>query len=137
MDERMLNKQVEPTIEQMADHCGKQAQLFTFLNDWLSDMYGTLQKVTFPYGNKYGWAVNHRIKQKLICNIFAEKDAFTVMVGLSNFQFETIYEKLNKYTQDYIDDKYSCGDGGWIHYQVTCNEHFDDIKKILTVKCGK
>lgn len=59
------------------------------------------------------------------------------MVGLSNFQFETIYEKLNKYTQDYIDDKYSCGDGGWIHYQVTCNEHFDDIKKILTVKCGK
>lgn len=64
MYERMLNKQVAPSFEDMAAYCGENAELFTLLNEWL------------------------------------------------------------------------CGDGGWIHYRVTCKEHFDDIKKLLAVKCS-
>ena len=26
--------------------------------------------------------------------------------------------------------------GGWIHYRVTCKEHFDNIKTLLSVKCS-
>lgn len=36
-----------------------------------------------------------------------------------------------------IDHKYPCGEGGWIHYRVTSREHFDDIRKLLTVKISK
>ena len=43
--------------------------------------------------------------------------------------------KLFTNTQEYIDNKYPCGDGGWIHYRVLCREHFDDIQKLLDVKC--
>ena len=32
-----------------------------------------------------------------------------------NKQFKSIYEELQEYTQKYIDKKYPCGDGGWIH----------------------
>ena len=46
------------------------------------------------------------------------------------------YDKLQKYTQEHIDNKYPCSDGGWIHYRVTCKEHFDDIKILLSVKCS-
>ena len=75
-------------------------------------------------------------KNKLICNIFAEDNAFTVMMRLSDQQYQTAYEKLQKYTQDQIDNKYPCGDGGWSHFRVTCKEHFDDIKTMLSVKCS-
>lgn len=134
MYERMLNKQKTPTIEEMTNFCGENSERFTLLNEWLSSSFNTEQKVVFPYGNNYGWGIAHKKKNKLMCNIFAEYNSFTVMMRLSNKQYDTVYDKLQKYTQEYIDNKYPCGDGGWIHYRVTCDEHFDDIKTLLAVK---
>lgn len=134
MYERMLNKQVMPTIEEMTEYCGENAELFSMLNKWMETTFETEQRVVFPYGNDYGWGIAHRKKNKLICNVFAEDGAFTVMVRLSNKQYEMIYEQLGKYTKEYIDNKYPCGDGGWIHYCVTCREHFEDVKKLLSIK---
>lgn len=136
MYERMLNKQSVPTIEEMTVYCGDNAELFTLLNEWLSSVYGTVQQITFPYGNQYGWGIAHRKKQKFICNIFAEDNAFTVMMRLSNKQFQSIYNDVQGYTQEYIDNKYPCNNGGWIQYRVICKEHFDDIQKLLAVKCS-
>ena len=136
MYERMLEKQKEPTIEEMAAHCGDSADLFTYLNEWLSSAYNTVQAATFPYGNHYGWGIAHRKGKKLICNVFAEADAFTVMIRLSNKQYESVYGEVKKYARDLIDQKYPCGDGGWIHYRVTCREQLEDIQKLLAVKCA-
>lgn len=134
MYERMLNKQEMPTVEDMTAYCGENAEQFTMLNEWLVKTYETEQKISFPYGNNYGWAIAHRKKKKLICNVFPENNAFTVMMRLSDKQYESVYEHLQEYTQKCIDNKYPCGDGGWIHYRVTCEEHFHDIKKLLEVK---
>ncbi len=136
MYERMLDKQTIPSIEEMTAFCGENAARFSCLNEWLSSAFDTTQEIVFPYGNQYGWGMAHKRKNKLICNIFAEDNAFTVMMRLSDQQYQTAYEKLQKYTQDQIDNKYPCGDGGWIHYRVTCKEHFDDIKTLLSVKCS-
>lgn len=136
MYERMLNKQETPTIEEMTNFCGENSERFTLLNEWLSSSFNTEQKVVFPYGNNYGWGIAYKKKNKLMCNIFAENNSFTVMMRLSNKQYDTVYDKLRKYTQEYIDNKYPCGDGGWIHYRITCDEHFDDIKTLLAVKCS-
>lgn len=136
MYERMLNKQEKPTIADMTAYCGEMGRLFAGINEWLSRTYGTAQQVAFPYGNKYGWGIAHRKKQKLLCNIFAEQNGFTVMVRLSDAQFESVYGNLQSYAQEYIDHRYPCGDGGWIHYRVSCSGHFDDIQKILAVKCS-
>lgn len=136
MYERMLNKQVTPTIEEMTEFCGENAERFSLLNEWLTSAFHTEQKIVFPYGNKYGWGIAHKKKNKLICNIFAEDNAFTVMMRLPDQQYNTVYGELQKYVQEHIDNKYPCGDGGWIHYRVTCGEHFDDIKTLLSVKCS-
>ena len=135
MYERMLHKQIVPTIEEMTEYCAENAKRFSMINDWLTTAFNTEQKVVFPYGNTYGWGIGHYKKKKLMCNIFAENGAFTVMVRLTDVQYEAIYEEMEKYTQEYIDNKYPCGDGGWIHYRVTCQEHYEDIKKLLEVKC--
>lgn len=136
MYERMLNKQIMPTIEEMTEYCAENSGRFSAINDWLTISFGTEQKVVFPYGNKYGWGIGHYKGKQLICNIFAEAGAFTVMMRLSNAQYEAVYQELKKYTQEYVDHKYPCRDGGWIHYRVICQNHFEDIKKLLTVKCS-
>ena len=96
MYERMLDKQNKPAFDDMAAYCGKGMELFIRINEWLSDTCGTVQEITFPYGNKYGWAVAHRKKKKLICNVFAENGAFTVMIRLSNAQFHLVYDRLRR-----------------------------------------
>ena len=135
MYERMLDKQNKPAFDDMAAYCGKGMELFIRINEWLSDTCSTVQEITFPYGNKYGWAVAHRKKKKLICNVFAENGAFTVMIRLSNAQFHLVYDQVEKETQECIDNKYPCGDGGWIHYRVAGEAHFCDIQKLLQMKC--
>lgn len=135
MYERMLNKQEKPAFADMAAYCGGCSHLFTALNEWLSAVHNTSQDISFPYGNQYGWGVAHRKKKKLICHVFAEDGAFTIMLRMSDKQYDSIYEQLQAYTQEYIDHKYPCGDGGWIHYRVTCQAHLDDAKTMLSVKC--
>lgn len=137
MYERMLNKQTPPTMEEMIAYCGASGERFTQLNEWLTATYQTEQKITFPYGNQYGWGISHHRKKKLICNVFAENGSFTVMVRLSGKQFNSLYAEVLPYTQEYIDNKYPCGDGGWIHYRVTSPEQLSDIQKMLSIKCGQ
>lgn len=133
--ERMLDKQIVPSIGDLTMYCGKNGELFSLLNEWLSHTYSTSNEIVFPYGNQYGWGIAHRKKKKLICNIFAEKNAFTVMMRLADKQFESIYSQVERKTQAYIDHRYSCGDGGWIHYRVTGLGEFNDLQKLLAVKC--
>lgn len=135
MYERMLNKQEIPTIEEMTTYCGANAERFTCLNEWLTSNFGTAQTVVFPYGNYYGWGIAHKKKKKLICNIFAEDGAFTIMMRMSDKQYEILYGQLTKHAQEVIDNKYPCGDGGWINYRVTCEEYLEDAKRLLSEKC--
>ena len=137
MYERMLNKQIRPTIEEMTKYCKERSELFTLLNDWMATTFETEQTVVFPYGNSYGWGIAHRKKGKLICNVFAEDNAFTVMVRLSEKQCEKVYAQLQNHAKELIDNKYPCNDGGWIHYRIRCQEDLQDIQKILSVRCSK
>lgn len=118
MFERMLDKQAAPTMEEMTEFCGENADRFSLLNERLTSCFGTETKIVFPYGNHYGWGIAHRKEKNLICNVFAENNAFTVMMMLSDKQYKTVYGQLHTYTQEYIDGRYPCGDGGWIHYRI-------------------
>ena len=136
MYERLLDKQAAPTMEELEAYCGGNGGLFRELNERLSETYGTAQEIRFPYGNHYGWGVTHRKKKKLICDVFAEAGAFTVMLRLSNQQFASLYQRMQPYTQEYIDNRYPCGEGGWIHYRVLNREHLRDVLQMLNAKCG-
>lgn len=135
MYDRMLDKHNRPAFDDMAAYCGKSMELFIRINKWLSEVCETTQEIVFPYGNNYGWGVAHRKKKKLICNVFAENGAFTVMIRLSNEQFLLLYGGMGEETRKCIDNKYPCGDGGWLHYRVTDEAQYCDIQKMLEVKC--
>lgn len=136
MYERMLNKSENPTVENMTAYCGETARMFSELNEWIFHEYGTTQTIVFPYGNSYGWGISHKRKGKLVCNVFPENGAFTVMLRMSDPQFASVYDWLGDYARNYIDNKYPCNDGGWIHYRITAREQLADIQIMLTAKCG-
>lgn len=79
-------------------------------------------------------AVSHRKGKKLICDVFVEADAFTVMIRLSNEQYDKVYEYVQEDTKKLIDNKYPCGGGGWIHFRILSDEHLQDAKLLLSVK---
>lgn len=134
MYERMLDKANQPTFDEFTIYCGNTRELFLDLDRFLTEELRADKLLRFPYGNKYGWSYKYFIKRKHICDVFAEKDAFTIMVRLDNEQFESIYNDLLQYTREFIDHKYPCSDGGWIHYRVLSKEHTEDIKMILNKK---
>lgn len=136
MHERMLNKEIKPSIIELGSYIGSKAELFHLLNSFLSDTIKTTQEIRFPYGKQYGWCVTHRKGKKLVCDIFAEAEAFTIMVRLSNQQFDNVYDTLQAETKEIVDNRYPCNNGGWIHYRVLTNEHLKDIQKLLIAKCS-
>lgn len=134
MYERMLDKSIRPDISQLVEWCGTSSILFSDLVRFMAMEICAQSEIRFPYGNNYGWCITFRRKKRLICDVFAECGALNVMLRLSDDSFQKAYPFLLEYTQEQIDARYPCGDGGWIHYRVTSKEHLNDIKKLFTLK---
>ncbi len=137
MYERLLDKQREPTAEEFERYCGECGELFKRVNDFLLNRLGAERLLRFPYGNSYGWGMKYFKKSRHICDVFAEKDAFTVMLRLTNAQFDRARGVVTEHTRECIDKKYPCGEGGWIHCRVLNERHLADIEKLLELKMQK
>ncbi len=134
MYERMLDKSIRPNITNMIDWCGESGTLFTELKQFMTEVKNAQNEIRFPYGNGYGWCVTYRKNKKLLCDVFPECGALNVMLRLSDDSFQKAYSSLTQYTQEQIDARYPCGNGGWIHDRITNKEHLDDIMKLLALK---
>lgn len=136
MYERMLNKQKQPTFDEFTAHCGDCKALFEKTDVFLTGQLKAEKEMRFPYGNHYGWGMKYFIKARHICDIFAENGAFTVMLRLTDAQFNKIYDDALPKTKELIDHKYPCGSGGWIHYRVLDEQQLEDVCKMLRIKAG-
>ncbi len=136
MYERLLDASIRPSADDLARYCGENQARFAALNDLLSARYQTTQEIRFPYGKRYGWCVTHRHSKKLVCDVFAEAGAFCVMLRLTNAQFALAYPSLSANMQICIDNRYPCGDGGWIHARVKNDDDLRDVSILLDFKCA-
>lgn len=132
----MLDKQTEPSFDEMISYCGEVGKLWIELDGYLKDKLQMKGCIRFPYGNKYGWSVKYSLKSKHICDVFAENGAFMVLIRISNAAMEPVYNTLSDYAKVVWDNKYPCGSGGWLNYRVTGNEQFQDIIKIIETKAN-
>ena len=131
MYERLLDKTIHLNYSDLVEFCGSQGNMFDRFNEWVKLTFTTDAGLKYPYGNSYGWCVSHHRKSKLICNVFAEKDSFCVMVRKTDKQFAAVYEQVSKQAKEVIDHKYPCGNGGWIHFRVTDEVLYNDIRIIM------
>ena len=134
MYERLLDKLLCPTFDDLllySDVCGV---FWLELDAYLVDGFSAQRQIRFPYGNKYGWSCKYSVKKRHICDIFAENGAFALHFRVENDRLHFIYDGLSLYAKAVCDDKYPCGEGGWLTYRVCSAEHVSDAKKLLALK---
>ena len=134
MYERMLNKQEVPTFDDLIRYCGERGVLWLALDKYLEDELRASRQIRFPYGSKYGWSAKYSVKNKHICDIFAENGAFAALFQISDKAMSTVYDELNAYAKDVWADKSPCSSGGWIEFRVLNEEQLQDLKKTIHAK---
>ena len=134
MYERMLNKQVVPSFDDLLNYAGERSSLWMALDAFLNEKFSASKLIRFPYGNEYGWAAKYSKKSKHICDIFAENSAFSVFFKVDSSAVEKIYDDLSDYAKAVWKDAYPCKNGGWIDFRVLEAGQLEDVKKIVCAK---
>jgi len=130
----MLNKQEQPTFDEMICYCGDKGKLWLELDKRLVSEFDLEKLIRFPYGKEYGWGVKYSRKSKHICDIFAEDDAFAALFQVSQKAIDTIYNELGDYAKEVWAEKSPCKGGGWIEFRILSNEQLEDLEKIIRAK---
>lgn len=133
MYERMLDKSLSPSFEDLLAYSGESRPLWLELDAYLKALHAQ-QTIRFPYGNKYGWSSKYSIKSKHVCDAFAENGAFSLHFRLSKSCIDLAYSELSDYAKAVCDEMYPCSEGGWLTYRVLTEEQLEDAKKLLALK---
>lgn len=138
MYERMLNKLKEPSITEIHDVIGDNSiLLLNIFEEIMKQRYDLKRDLKFPFGNNYGWGYKYSHKTKHLCYVFFEKDAITIMLQIGGdlvHKLEKVLLECLPKTKSYWDNRYPCGEGGWIHYRVLNGEELNDVIRLLALK---
>lgn len=139
MYERLLDKNIKPTSEQVKDYLGdKSIKRLLAFEDYLQAHYHLSKEMRFPFGNNYGWGYKYSNKSTHLCYAFFEKDAFTITIQIGDKQVHLIEDAIGDLTpkaQELWTNRYPCGNnGGWIHYRVLSDEELTDVYRFIQAK---
>jgi len=130
----MLNKAQKPTFSDMIEYSEASGTLWLELEKFLEISYDLQKVIRFPYGKDYGWSVKYSHKTKHICDVFAEKNAFTVFFKIDDKDIDGVKDEFNEESLKACDDKYPCSGGGWVSLRVLKREQLIDAQRLLTEK---
>ena len=139
MHERLLDKNNEPTLEQVREYLGEESvKRLLSLEDYLQTHYHLSKEMRFPFGNSYGWGYKYSHKSSPLCYIFFENGAFTVTIQIGDKRVhlvENYLSDLSSKAQELWENRYPCGDnGGWVHYRILSDNELNDIYKFISAK---
>ena len=142
MPERMLDKQIIPTEEEIREFIGEKSfQNIEFLINCLNNVFRINMEIKFPFGNNYGWGYKVNDKSKHLFYIFFENNSITIMLQIKGIKTEIEKEKYSKLSEEgknYWENRYPCGeDGGWIHYRIKNKKQLKDIGIFLSIRTNK
>ena len=142
MYERMLNKQITPTEDEIKNYIGiKSVENMETLMNCLNRIFEINIELKFPFGNNYGWGYKISDKKKHLFYLFFEKNSITIMLQIKGIKTEKEMEKYKNLSEEgkkYWENRYPCGEnGGWIHYRVLNKTHLRDIGIFLSIKANK
>ena len=134
MHERLLDKALSPTLDDLIAYSAESGVFWVELDEYLTDIFSAKRQIRFPYGNNYGWSCKYSVKSKHLCDAFAEKGAFSLHFRITDQQIDSVYKTLSEYAKEICDNKYPCSGGGWLTYRVMAQVHLNDAKKLLSAK---
>jgi hypothetical protein len=134
--ERMLDKDTEPTEEDMLKRIGEKAELWLDLREYLADCYDHVPEVVFG-GKKYGWAVRYRKSGKTLVTLFPEEGAFTALVVLGKKEggkAQALVDELSPDVRTLLDNAEQLHDGRWLWIRPLCTADIESVKSLLGTK---
>ncbi len=138
MYERMLNKEISPSENEIKEYVGKDIyQLLNYFETKLGTLYDFSKELKFPFGNNYGWGYKYSCKPKHLCYLFFEKQSFTVLLQINGKGKEVLENNLANFltkTIELWEERYPCGEGGWVNYRPFSVDEVEDIIKLLQIK---
>ena len=134
MYERLLNKNVMPTIEEFLALIGKGKELFDSIDTFLINEINSVKMIKFDAHSRC-WKISYYIKRKYICDIITEKDAFTIVTRLSEDSIRNVYDGLSSHSKECIDNS-PYRHRGWIEYRVLNTLYLEDIKTMLQIRAN-
>ncbi len=139
MYERMMDKSVQPEINDIKQHIGLNGCKFLqILEDALMKRYDIQREIRFPFGNNYGWGYKYSHKTKHLCYTFFEKDAITITLQIGDKEVQLLNQVLSTLslkTQSLWENRYPCGNnGGWVHVRILSEDDLDDAIKLIEIR---
>ena len=136
MYERMLDKTTPPTFEEMLAYTGNAAQLWLELEEHLTNKFDAVRTIRFPYGKDYGWGGGYKRKSKHICDVFAEREAISILMQIKTAYMDRVLPLLREETITLWQEAYPCATGRWIDFRITTKAELEDAKKMISAKVG-
>jgi hypothetical protein len=133
---RMLDKEHQPTPEEMVQTVGDASPLWTELHSFIESHYDILPEVIFG-GKKYGWTVHYRKGGRTLCYLYPEEGAFTVLIVLGKLETEQALAKLHGFSsgvRGVIENTASLHDGRWLWLRPLSLDDVSSIESLLTIK---
>ena len=135
MYERLVDKNTIPSMEEFVSHIGSCKELFFNIQLLLTDELGAEMKFGFSRDSSLrAWGTDFKRKSKYLCTIIAEKDAFLVVMRLTDDQIKIAYDEVLPYAQECLNNYQRTSNGGWVQCRVLNTEQLDDVKKILRIR---
>ena len=135
MYERLSDKNTIPTIEEFISYIGVCKESFENIREFLTTELNAEIKLGFSCDSSLcAWGANFKRKSKYFCTIIAEKDAFLVVLRLTDDQIKKAYEEVSLYTQQCFNNYHKTSNGSWVQCRVLNAEQLDDVKKILRIR---
>lgn len=131
MDQRLRGKG-NFTIEEIMDFSSRK-------EDWLElerklSIDYVIEKIIIQDSKSAGWGVNYRVGKNSLCYIHPEINGLFIAVQIREAVIENIKAQLSDYALKVWENRYPCGEGGWMWYRLTQSNQIDEVRLLLNNK---
>lgn len=141
MHERMLDKTIQPTDEDMITTIGQPiARDWTALRQFLQETY-QIAPVHNSGGKKNGWNLQYRMGGRPLCEIYPEHGSFTTLVILGRSELEQALGRIDSFgeiVRRALLETPRYHDGCWMYMRLsdpqTCRQDVQDIQQLILLK---
>lgn len=129
-----LDKNIQPSPEEIASALGQAFPLWTQLTGFIDQTYQMPGEWSFG-GKNYGWNLWYRKSGKSLTTLYPQQGSFVAQVVLGKAEVESALAlTLGDHVGNFLRNTPSFHDGRWLFIPVQSEQDIMDIQQLLLVK---
>lgn len=134
--ERFLDKSQIPSEDVILTTLGQTKVLWLDIQEYIRKNYDFIPELIF-FTKEYGWSVRYRKGKKMLCCLFPESGAFSILIVLGKEEAERVdltKNRLNDAVKQVFENTEQFHDGRWMWIRVIEIGDILSFKLLLTAK---